>query len=703
MIGSFLKSRRSRNCIFIVILTLITILLLFQVVLSLTLYKSKTKITKYLNNTFGYQFSLGEISFNFLRGLHINEASIFYNEQGRPPLIIKDAFVSIKILPILLKRTVVIQTDINEALLSINKERDGLNLQIIFSDIYKKATKFKPLLPNIFKKGMRLSIKRTKLVYAGNSYFEKNMYILLKNSKIKQEQESEKFNFDSVIELNYRLPEDTYLARFFKSKNMQQEIKCSVQGKIKGEDLDMDLILLDIGKDQILGMGVTKDFAERNPYLDIIFVHSTISLENIASIKNNFNVQGNAFLSITFNGPMDDIKIGITGKLQDCNFNYTLPGAESCDIKKFNAEFIYKDNLIKLGNAYLRLNAVPLNIKLSAIISIQPVIELNVSLPEEFLISQRLPLKRLGAVWNGKIEKTLMGDLQINTLYVRGDLNLDMRAHFKKIEFDYSNPKEKYFRADTIELVKGSALKTQRLNLTNFKSKVYLSKNRIDIKEINCSAYNAVLNSEVKLDAADKTTLGFILGGNSLDVKTLMQDINISDKLLSGNMDAKIMFDNQQEDFLQGSCYIKDGVVDLDVLANILKLPSLKNVNFDTIDISFSLSNQIIRVSKIKLFSRDIILDAFWNTDGKIEGVLNLKIASGLLNRSPSFKRLLRLTKMKKPYIDFSFLLGGIPNTARIMWMKGEFKDKIKQELPPWVKRSIENSLDKMIDELSDK
>lgn len=103
----------------------------------------------------------------------------------------------------------------------------------------------------------------------------------------------------------------------------------------------------------------------------------------------------------------------------------------------------------------------------------------------------------------------------------------------------------------------------------------------------------------------------------------------------------------------------------------------------------------------MKLNNPDIMLDASWNTNGKIDGLLNLEVSSELLSQSRPFKKLLNLTRTKKPYIDFDFSLGGIPKTVRAMWMKGEFKDKIKEGLPAWVKRKIERELDNLVEELS--
>lgn len=692
--GSFLKSRR--NFILIPLVILILTLLLFQKGISYTVSKSKPKILNYLTRTFGYRFGLQDLSFNFSQGLHLKGASIFYDEQNKPPVLIKDAFVRIKILPLIFKRTIAIRIDINEASLLLNQQREGLNLQIIFSDISKKMPKNKPAALNLFKYSLDASIKTAKLICAGNASFDKNIYLLMKNSRIKQE--AERFKFDSDIEFNYLLPKDAYLAHFFKNKVLKEKVRCSLQGNIRGGDLIIDLLLFTLENSQIVGAGINKGFAQRNPNVDIAFMHSAILLDNIASLKDNFDAEGNAFFSLKINGPLDNLKTSISSTLYYCNFRYVLLNAESFNIKKLSADLEYGDNLLKFDKAYLELNGVPLNIKLSALVSNEPEIDLNISLPKDFLISQNLPLEKLEGEFKGKLKKTLQGDLKINALYVRKGLDLNMHASFKNIDFDYSNPKEKYLRADTVELTKDSASKIQKLNFSKLESKIYFGKDSFEFKKINFCGYNTLLNGAIKLHPRDEASLTVLLEGVGLDVKTVMQDINISDKLLSGAMDIKIAFDNQQKDFLSGTCHIEDGAVNLKLLADTLRLPALKKLNFDIIDGRFSISKDKIKVDEIKLTNPDISLDASWQTNTTIDGRINLKIASGLLSQSVPFKKMLDLTQIKKSYIDFSFSLGGIPKTARVMWLKGEFKDRIKQDLPAWVKRKIENNLDKLID-----
>ena len=694
---SFLLKLR-RKLPLIIILSFLVILFLSEAGISHILNKSKPKILNYLKNTFAYRFDLERISFSFLLGLHIKGGAIFYDNQSEPPILIKDAFLAIKILPLIFKGTIAIQANINEALFLLNKEKEGVNLQVIFSDLYKKMPKVKPKALNLFKYSFGASIKTAKLIYTGNACFEKNMHLLMKNSRIIQG--AERFKVDSDIELNYHLSKDTYISRFFKNKGIKEEVGYSIEGNIKGGDLIIDLILLNIGKDQIMGMGISKGFSERNPYIDIAFMNFTISLNNIASMKDNFNAKGDTLFSLKINGPMNNAKINATGSLHYCDFRYALANGELFDIKNLSGNLEYRDNLLKFDKVNLELNNVPLNAELLTVISDEPVITLKVSLSKDYLSYQNLPLEKLEAIFNGKLKNTLQGDLQINALYLRKGVNFNMRAGLKNIDFDYWGLKEKYFTATAMEITKDNASKIQKLNFSNLKAKVYTGRDRIEIKELNCYGYNAALNGNINLNTGDKTSLIIALEGLGLDVKTVMQDINISDKLLSGAMDIKITFDNQQKEFLKGSCYIKNGTANLQLLADTLKLPALKNVNFDIMDGRFSLSKDTIRVNEIKLANPDMTLNTSWYTNGKIDGALNLKIASGLLSQSLPFKKLLDLTEIKKPYIDFDFSLGGLPKMVRVMWLKGEFKDKIKQDLSAWVKRRIENQLDRMIDEM---
>ena len=354
-----------------------------------------------------------------------------------------------------------------------------------------------------------------------------------------------------------------------------------------------------------------------------------------------------------------------------------------------------------LRKASFDLNTVPFSVELLFEPLQQNHINFKLSLSNDFLDAQKIPLDKLETIFDGRLQDKLRGDLSIYTLYLRKGNDIKMQALFKGLEFDFRNLKEKYLKAGDLELVKVNTGKIQQLNFHDFSSSVDIGRDKIEINDLSFKGYNAKLNGSIKLNTKDEASLFVRFNGSGLDVKTVMQDINVSDKLLSGTMEATVVFDNLQKEFLVGDCKITGGVAKLDLVADILKLPSLKRVNFDVMQSSFSISKDTVSVGKIKLKNPQISLDSSWNSNGKIEGSLDLKASADLLNESRAFKRLLQLTQNKKQYIEFNFLLGGIPNSVRAMWMKGEFKDKIAEGLSSAMKRRIEKELDHLVEELS--
>jgi hypothetical protein len=691
----FAQSRLKK--LFIPLIVIIVLLILAQTFISNILGKYKLRLVDYLSATFGYRLVIDRISFDFIGGARLKGISVFYNEADRAPVFIKEAGVYVRLLPLIYGKIVVGRIIINELRLLFKKEKEGVNLQIIYSDIYKRMLESKNLPLGISTNKVVLDIKTIKIIPIDNPYLEKNMLVSLKSSRI--EYKSGKFKFEGSIKLTYRfLPN---IARFLNNDLLEQGIKCMVQGNIEGNNLNMDLILLSIGKEEMIGMGVNKNFAERNPYLDINFIPANISLDNIVFLKNNLDAQGSLFILLKIYGLMDNPKIFLNALLENCNFKYHITGAKMFSIKNLMGQVEYQSGSFKINNAYLEFNDFPLNIKMQTSLSTQPDISLNVSLPQKFLFSHIPSIKKLEAEFKGSFKNMLVGNLEIRTLYVRKELNLDMRAYFKNIEFDYYNAKEKYLKADTLELTKDNTYKIQKLSFTGLQSNVFLDNNKFEIRDISFLGYNGRLSAKLSIDMADKAILNFGLKGERLDVKSLMHDMNLTDKLLGGKMAVKITFNNRLKEFLKGYCYIRDGMTDLDALTNYVKLPSLKDKQFDIMHAYFSISKDIIRLRGLRLKSPDIMLNAFCDTNNRINGVLNIKIASGLLNQSVQFRKLLNLARLKTEYIDFKFLLGGVPKAVRFMWMKGEFKEKIKQRLPGGIKKSIQVDIDKNIEELS--
>lgn len=695
----FLKSRLSR--IVIALPALFLMALLLKATLSYILYRSRPKIENHLINTLGYRLTIEKISFSFLNRLHLREVCVFYEDEKETPILIKDASLYIKIFPAFLGRLSINKIRIDEILLPIKKEEEGYSLQIMFSNIYKKISEIETLKSRISTNKIIILMKLVKFIFIDVNSPEENRYVLLKNAKIELRQDTFKFNGNT--ELYYQLPEDAYLSKFFKNKKIRQELECAVQGNIKGKNLNMNLIVLTIGKGQILGTGIEKDFTSKNPFVDVTFIPSSISINNVVFLRDNFDAEGDMFISLKLNGLLDNVRPIVNTLLDNCNLRCELSNSERLDVKNMSGELEYGNDRIKFNRVFLKVNSLPLNIKLEANASEENNITLDISLPKEFLHSQSLYLDRLKFVFNGKIKNTLRGELEIDSLYATPHTDLNIRAYFKDIDFDYRQ-NEKYFKADTVELIKDNAYGIQKLRLSDLKTAICLGKNRIEAKELNFKGYNGIIRGAINLDIKDKgSSLTLVLKGSGIDAKALMQDISVSNKLLAGIMNINIAFDNRLNESLMVRCYIENGAVDLNTFASAVKFPSLKNVEFNIMHIFFSISRDIIKIRGARLSSPDIKLNAYWDTNGKIKGVFNLKLSYELLKQSAEFRKLLKLTKIKKPYIDFKFLLGGIPEAVRFMWLKGEFREKLRSALPEGIKKSIESRLDKMIETVSNK
>ena len=676
-----MKSHYNRKIIFLI--TFLAVLFLLQTAISHLINNSKDKILNYANSTFGYSFELEDLSFSLLRGLHIKGAALTRNNYDKKIIFIKDAFISLKILPLFFK-TLDIKVHINELSLFIKREGEGINTQIIFSEINKKMPKHKPSLD--------ISIEKTRIITGDNP----NLSIILKDSKIRQESQSLKML--TLLEFDYRLAPDSYLAHLFSDNYIRQTIKCLVQAHINGDNLHLDYILLNIEGNEIIGAGLNKDFTGKNPYLYINFMHSMVLLNKLTVMKRNFKAQGNVYFSLGLKGRMDAPSINISSELSHCSF--VIAKNRLFNIEELQGKIEYQNNLINLNNASLRINNVHLNIhRLIAGLSVEPELKLELSFPQEFFDYNSLPLNKLRVVFEGRLKQFLSGDLGVSALYIRDGRDLDMQAHFNGINLSFQDA-EKNLTVGSIELIKNDD-KIQKISLRDLKSQVYLEKNRIDLKNISVAAYDNSLSGELKISLTDPAALNLRLKGQGLDLKSVMQDTNISDKLLSGRLDVEIVFDNLQKEFLQGNCYIKNGSMDLNMLGSIIALPALKNTKFQNMHADFSISKQLVSLKDLEMHSPDIMLGLSWNTNHKVDGELKLSMASRLLKQYAAFKKLLNIAKFKKDYVDFSFLLAGTSRgNTRILWQKGEFKAKLKENLPNWVQKRIEKELDKIVDSL---
>lgn len=640
----FLKSRRK-----LLILTVIIIsLCLFQATISHFLRKSKPEITQYLNNTFGYVFKIDDVTFNLARGAHLKGVAVSY-QQKEKPIFIKDVFIGIEILPLFTKKVVI-----------------------------------------------------NKITACSTAYFlNPDTLILFKKTTILL-YKAGRFKLNSLIKIASWIPQASYISRFLDEKQIIQEIRCAADGNIINDDLDIEMLLLTLHKAQFIGTGKIKNFRQKTPYFDINFIPSTISLNEIAFLKKNLKkLQGYVLLSLKLNGTPPNIKTLLDAGLDNCNFSYRLYDGEVFDIKNMRADIAYGNKSLKIKDMFFVFNSLPVNINFEDNPAEGSGMLLQLSLPYDFLSRQNLPLERLEAVFRGRVADTLQGKLEFKALYKRKGSNLEIQVNLNNLDFDYYNLGEKYLKIAKIELVKNDGIALQKLFFADLDSILNTSKDRFSIKNLTCNGYNGTIKGRMNLDLKDNVVLSIALSGEDFDMKALSGDIAPNAEPVLGTLVLKVSFNNSRKDFFRGAGLVKNGIINLDKLAEIINFPSLKNVYFEAIRFCFWVSKTKVKIGGLRLISPEVIATAFADTNHSLKGSLSAKINTEFLKKSPPFKTLINLTRIKSPYIDFKFLIGGIFKAARFIWLKGEFKHKLEKRLPNWAKKSIETRLNPAIDNLA--
>ncbi|MEW6075550.1 MAG: hypothetical protein AB1530_04495 [Candidatus Omnitrophota bacterium] len=672
----------------------------FQGILSYSFQKSSPQLIAFLSDLFGCRLEIESIGFNYLRGVVVRGVAIFCAQEEQPSIYIKSASIPLSLTSLFRGKIVLDAIRVHEALFLVKREPQGLNLQIVYSDIYKRLSRFKNQPAGIRLINTSVYVGHAQIFFTDKPSFEHDIYLSLRKARIRLDS-SGHVRFKGKLHFKYLMSDRLFVTRFFQQKLIQEEFDCAMQGKVRGNDFVMDMILLNIGKEQIIGMGVNRDFAEYNPRLDITFIPSTVQVSSIGFLKNNFHPSGSIFVSLKIHGPMDNSEFSLAGYAIDCSFRYHISSGEVFDIKNLNGELEFARGALKIRNANFWLNNLPLNLAFEFYALREPKVFCMLSFPQQFIAFHDPFLTKLEAVFEGKIKHTMKGTLSVSGIYKRKNEPLDLKAEFRNVDFDYFNPLEKSLKADSVSLVKHGAAGDHKLYFGEFSSIFRIGKNRFAINDIGFKGYQGRFSGKMTVDIKNKALFNGFIKGNDIDVRELIPDLNVTSKLLSGTMETLLKFDNSENEFLKARCYVRNGAADLDLLASIIRLPSLTNMGFSAMHLYFTLSQELVRMRGLSLRSKDFMMDAHWDTNGRVEGEMDIQMSSELLNQSVSFKKLLSLTKIKKPYIDFKFMLGGVPRAVRVLWLRGEFKEKIKEELPDWMERSIQKSLDQAIDELS--
>ncbi|HAJ57011.1 MAG TPA: hypothetical protein DCL35_04500 [Candidatus Omnitrophica bacterium] len=174
---------------------------------------------------------------------------------------------------------------------------------------------------------------------------------------------------------------------------------------------------------------------------------------------------------------------------------------------------------------------------------------------------------------------------------------------------------------------------------------------------------------------------------------------------LLGKLDGDLRFDTHSADMFKGQLFITDGVIEknplLNAVSDFLGVPSLKKVSFDELSIFFSggrgeYSSQVKLDSPLVKGSLDGKISAY----DKMDGYLQISLATQLMNESKQFKKILTYIRHDEPFVVFPFKISAYINSPRVLWLKNEFKDKLSNLLPERNKRFLQGQVNSMVEKM---
>lgn len=696
---SFSLHLRRNKTLFIFLFFLLSGLA-FESLASFFLDSSRPRLVRYLQETFGYSISLDKIKVSFIKGIHIEGARVYYPKEAKPAIAAKG--ISMYVLPLFINNAALVKVVVDEYALCSKNEFEGNNVQVILSDIHKKlqSPSFAPS-PQLNIKKLFVTLRKCTLLAQDTSANSSFPELEFKDVRI-DVLNLAKVKCRANLAFSYPFPKSSLSTQLLKESRIDQNFLCFLEGETRGNDFFLDTLFLRFGTKEIFATGVIRNFFERRPQLNVVFTGAPLAINDFLFLKDNIRVDGSFSVMLRCNGPLENVKFVLELKPERCSVEYTGASGSVVALTGISGKLVLKDNTLDLENFSLKLNTLPLACKGKAVFTDTCSFSATVTLPKHFVVAQKFPIENIQAIVDGVVGKELSGNLFIEAMSKAGEGPLKLHLILKDIRI---SPKDSFARSpltvQSLDFESIGAAAVQKLHFSDCKGMINFSKSGCSLSDLVFRGYGGMGRATFTLNPKNKNILVGNVFASKMDAKEITQDLRITKKLLSGSLDAKIRFSFPDKEFMRGVSFINDGMIDLGELSNAVKLPPLQATYFKQLHLYCAVSNTLVKIRGVKLTSPDITLNAFWDFEKNIHGILNMKVSKDLLSLSPQFKKLISITGTQAPYIDFKFLLGGTPKAMRALWAKGVFKQRLEQSLPSWIKRRIEVNLDDMINELA--
>ena len=728
-------SLRLRHKILVVLLALFILgFFILQNVLSSRITKSiQGSLLEIAKNTNLIIISKG-VSFDLIRGLDINGLSIGANPE-KPVFKVRQVKIRVSILPLFLKKIVIKSVYLDGARLVIPQdEKERVSFWDLVNLITKELPKdqYRSVQMSIF--GLDTFIKNSEIVFYDSTKFGQPWSINI-DARISLN-ESGALKSKGAILLKHKMGNLALISKLFPASEFIQAIEFDLDGYFKKNDIYLDNIALWIGFEKVSGKGFILDYKTSYPSINLGIGSNNFALETITSLNRDFNLGGPVAFSCSLFGKAPDLKFNLRITLFGCSL---LDSNGPFNIKNIIGRLEFSNDNFDIKNLFLIINNYPLEVNLNirdfqnpdllltVVPKARPSKQKSLSYFEALLQSsgnnedktpsRNLLLKALISDATGMVceESTLdFKDIYFSATE-QPKYNPQPNSGFTPLETE--NFKQRSLTGFNAEVKAGQILynsaskidglqKLRKLEFYDLKGLFSLTDNKLSFENLNLKGYTGQIVLDVMLNLVQASPIFYtVLSVEDIDTEKLIQDLSIP-KNISGRIYAKTIINNNSRDYLNGLVDIKEGNVSgitiLDALADFMRLPKLKSIDFEDLHANFKIYKDGLKKYYFKLFNKDISLDAslFIDKDDNMEGSLNTSISENFLRESGQFRLLLNMLENQAPFIDFGFKIGGVTGAPRFSWLKNEFKQGLERILSKGRQKILEDSINSMVDEL---
>jgi len=251
---------------------------------------------------------------------------------------------------------------------------------------------------------------------------------------------------------------------------------------------------------------------------------------------------------------------------------------------------------------------------------------------------------------------------------------------------------------------------THTIFLKDFDSSCDISDKKIKIFDFTSRIYDGFLKGKGYLDIKRMPfRSSCIMKIDGVSAQNLRNITEYFDKI-HGNLSSSLKYRNHPYSHLYGDFSIENGYLDnimfFKWLAGFFNLPALKELHFGKLSGKFSVDDDASRLENIDLNSDNVTLkgDFSVSADDMVSSKLYLTFSGKLLDTSAKFKRLLKLLgKENARLVNFDFQLSGLFNAMNFQWLESDFKERLKELLPPMIERILERRIGKVVKSISGK